>query len=56
MSIGFSGKKKYGIWEDTIEKVDIQNFSIIKELWDYSTSSIDAEKSSEIIFLRKQCL
>lgn len=56
MSIGLSGKDKYGIWEKAIEAVNEENFSIIKTLWDYSSSSVDAEKSSEIIFLRKQCL
>lgn len=56
MIIGLLGAEKFAGYEAEVESIDTEQFQLIKSLWDYSKSSVNAYKSGEIDFLRKQSI
>ena len=56
MIIGLRGKDMFASLENAIELVSAERFLMIKDLWNYSESSVDQYRSGAIDFLRKQSL
>lgn len=56
MIIGLRGKDMFASLENAIELVSTERFLMIKDLWNYSESSVDQYRSGAIDFLRKQSL
>ncbi len=56
MTIGMRGERLFDGMEDKIETICPERYSIVKDLWDYSVSSVDQYRSGAIDFLRKQSI
>lgn len=52
--IGMCGEKLFDDMRDKIESISPERYSTVKDLWSYSSSSVDQYRSGAIEFLRKQ--
>lgn len=56
LTIGMRGESSFDGMNDRIESISPERYSTIKDLWNYSSSSVDQYRSEAIDFLRKQSL